>query len=481
MIDRTPKVFISYSWTTQNETIDLAEKLINDGVNVVLDVWELNLGHDKYAFMEQCVTAEDIDRVLMICDKSYAEKANERRGGVGDETMIISPEIYGKAKQEKFIPVAIETEESGKPYLPAYLKSRMYVDLTGDNYEDGYKKLLRTIYEQPERRKPEISQPPAFLFKEESASIFPLKKAVQKLKTNINDVTAKDFINIYSDSLKGFYKRDCQDINIFLENFRTMKEHRDYFLQFLKTISESQRIDLGAFLARAFEDLYNTLYNLRSFEPHQNGCTINDFDIFKIHIWELFLCPTTYLLHHELFADLHKILVHSYFLRTSPIGDDNCPLSYGAFYPEYLYMRALDEKLKHNIPELNQRLTPIGYLMCKERTYLPVCTENAIAKSDLFLFQVHDALDLGIENASSWYPTCYIYADGIYHSSIWQKLRSLQFCKKIFKLFGVENIENLKQHILKCNHNNATMYGYEISPAPSINNFINVQDIGTIP
>ncbi len=53
--------------------------------------------------MEQCVTDNKIHRVIIICDKSYVEKANYRNGGVGDETMIISPEIYSEAKQEKFI------------------------------------------------------------------------------------------------------------------------------------------------------------------------------------------------------------------------------------------------------------------------------------------------------------------------------------------------------------------------------------------
>lgn len=123
--DTTPKVFISYSWAKKDETKELAERLRTSGVDVVLDIWDLKPGQDKYAFMEQCVTDDKIDRVLIICDMSYAEKANSRNGGVGDETMTISPEIYGKAKQEKFIPVVIEMDEDNKLFLPAYLKSRI--------------------------------------------------------------------------------------------------------------------------------------------------------------------------------------------------------------------------------------------------------------------------------------------------------------------------------------------------------------------
>ena len=141
MLDRTPHIFISYSWTTEEfkqKVRGLAERLVHDGVDVKLDVWDLKDGQDKFAFMEQCVTNPHIDKVLIICDKGYAEKADERRGGVGDETTIISPEIYKDASQEKFVPVVMEKDEKDEPYLPAYLKSRMYKDLSGEYFEEGY-------------------------------------------------------------------------------------------------------------------------------------------------------------------------------------------------------------------------------------------------------------------------------------------------------------------------------------------------------
>ena len=83
MIDRTPRVFISYSWTStkfQQQVKELAERLVHDGVDVVLDIWDLKDGQDKFHFMEQCVTDPQIDRVLIICDSGYAEKADARKG-----------------------------------------------------------------------------------------------------------------------------------------------------------------------------------------------------------------------------------------------------------------------------------------------------------------------------------------------------------------------------------------------------------------
>lgn len=111
--DRIPKVFISYSWSSDAQVLSLAQRLIAHGVDVVLDKWDLKEGQDKYAFMERCVNDPEITKVLIVCDKQYADKANNRTGGVGDETVIISSEIYGNIKQEKFIPIITERDEMG--------------------------------------------------------------------------------------------------------------------------------------------------------------------------------------------------------------------------------------------------------------------------------------------------------------------------------------------------------------------------------
>lgn len=122
MEDKIPKIFISYSWVVSERVLELAERLVANGVDVVLDKWDLKEGQDKYAFMEQCVVNTGIDKVLLICDKSYCDKANSRAGGVGDETVIISPEIYNQVNQEKFLPIIFEVDEYNKPLYTSLYK-----------------------------------------------------------------------------------------------------------------------------------------------------------------------------------------------------------------------------------------------------------------------------------------------------------------------------------------------------------------------
>ena len=130
-----PTVFISYSWkpaTNREKVIQLAERLSLDSIHVIIDVWDLKEGQDKNQFMEQMVNSPDVKRVLLICNKEYAEKANSRTGGVGIESMIVSTEIYSQAEQTKFIPIIFEYDENNKAYVPTFVNSRIFIDLSNE-------------------------------------------------------------------------------------------------------------------------------------------------------------------------------------------------------------------------------------------------------------------------------------------------------------------------------------------------------------
>jgi|ERR1700733_3632972 len=162
-----PKIFISYSGTSpQHEhwVLDLAERLSSDGVIVVLDKWDLREGQDKHAFMEQTVHDETIQKIIVICERGYQEKANDRRGGVGTETQLISKQVYEKTGQAKFIPVVREYDEHGKACMPHFMASRIYIDLSSDEtFEENYQKLVRNLYEKPLLKRPALGTAPAYI------------------------------------------------------------------------------------------------------------------------------------------------------------------------------------------------------------------------------------------------------------------------------------------------------------------------------
>src|SRR4051794_23581632 len=147
-----PRLFVSYSWTSAQHAewvLQLATELRESGVDVVLDKWDLKEGHDAHAFMESMVTDPTITKVILICDKAYADKADGRSGGVGTEAQIISGEIYAKTTQDKFVAVVVEKADDGGPSVPTYSRSRIYIDLSDATaYAQNFEQLLRWVYDK---------------------------------------------------------------------------------------------------------------------------------------------------------------------------------------------------------------------------------------------------------------------------------------------------------------------------------------------
>lgn len=177
--ENVPKVFISYSWSSEEHkqwVLNLASKLVSEsGVDVILDRWHGVVGHDRFHFMEESIKLAD--KVLVICDKTYCEKANGRLGGVGTETIIITPSVYKDTKQEKFIPISLEME-NGEYLLPDFFKSRFALGMGMGNFEKTYKKLERLIWEEPILTPPARGKKPDFNKEAKEAGIIIPEKTI---------------------------------------------------------------------------------------------------------------------------------------------------------------------------------------------------------------------------------------------------------------------------------------------------------------
>uniref|UniRef100_UPI00258FBC47 TIR domain-containing protein n=1 Tax=Blastomonas sp. TaxID=1909299 RepID=UPI00258FBC47 len=161
------KAFISYAWSSDSHeawVLDLASRLTADGVTVILDKWDLKVGHDANAFMEQMVTDQSVTKVLMICDKVYKEKADGRMGGVGKETTILTADIYDRTEQDKYAALLTEYDNNGKGFVPAFYGGRQYIDFADDRrIEESYQELLRWIYGKPKFVRPKLGRAPSFI------------------------------------------------------------------------------------------------------------------------------------------------------------------------------------------------------------------------------------------------------------------------------------------------------------------------------
>lgn len=156
------KIFISYSWDNdlhKEWVLQLANHLIQNGLDVILDQYDLGLGKNLTHFMEKLDTA---DKVIVIFTSNYKLKAEGRLGGVGYEYSIINHTLYkNQLNNNKIIPVLREgTPESS---IPVFMNAYVWLDMCNDDdFDKDFETLLRDIYGEPFLKKPLIGPQPFF-------------------------------------------------------------------------------------------------------------------------------------------------------------------------------------------------------------------------------------------------------------------------------------------------------------------------------
>ena len=155
-----PKVFISYSHDSPEHrrwVSELGAKLRHNGVDAILDQWDLGPGDDVTQFMERGIM--DSDRVLVVCTDRYVRKANAAEGGVGYERMIVTAQLVENLGTNKFIPVIRQASEQEK--TPTFLGTRVYIDFRNDNqFESEFDKLIHELHRVPVIQRPPLGKNP---------------------------------------------------------------------------------------------------------------------------------------------------------------------------------------------------------------------------------------------------------------------------------------------------------------------------------
>lgn len=473
MENKQHTVFISYSWTSKEHSTwvrNLAQRLIDDSVEVRLDQWDLKPGDDKYKFMESMVEDTSIDKVLIICDAKYKEKADKRDKGVGVETQIITPEIYGKTSQQKFIPIVVEVGENFESFMPSYLKSRIGIDMSSeDKYEEGYEQLLRLIYNKPQFKKPSMGKPPAFLFEEENthfktANINKQLKHFLINKPNQSDVIINQFIEELI-SLLGRFVIETENFKepydeIIYSNIEKMLELRNDYINFIVLLSELKKDFNIEIIISLFERLYKFTQDSRT------TYIKIQFDHYKFFINELFLYTCSILIKNELFVKLNDLLSTKYFLKTN-YGEKD------AFFTQFsFYIRSLDELRKKR---LNSNLISITAQLLVDRSKVNGKEyKDNILDTDLLLYYISK---IKFDN-NIWFPTTYIYKEEYKKIDLLKRLVRKKYFNKVKILFNVNTLEEMKE-LIKNNHEIVRERGYPTSynSIPFISDHVSVDEI----
>ena len=442
------KIFISYSWTTPKHekwVLDLAERLVSDGVDVVLDKWNLKPGEDKYSFMERMVTDNEINKVLIICDSKYKEKADGRNGGVGTETQIITPELYTKVNQRKYIPIIAEYGEEFDSYIPTYAKTLIGIDLaSAADFEKNYEELLRDIYDKPRYVKPKLGQAPSFLFDDESKVLKAITFKNREIKNHITNgrkdlvlSSLEDLNQLFFDQLDQ-YKLNFDDLkeegySIPMQYISEMKYFRDEFI--LNLISLTNFLteeELSDYIIEFLEELYG-YYNYKGEDTYNDYCLMH----YRFTIHELFIWINMILLKYKKFNIVRK-LTHIKYVLNDKFERDIDKNTFERFYYSGEQFKIVNKNEGHN------KFSFSAYLMQQRGSLNGKDYTEDLVNCDLILHYI--SILKGETQYCYWFPIMYIYKKTRV-IKLFLRLDTDEEINKVIQIFGVKDKDELKNRI----------------------------------
>jgi len=438
-----PKVFISYSWSDKSHQELIkhwAERLIADGVDVILDIYDLKEGHDKYAFMERMVTDLSVTHVLVVCDRKYVEKANARKAGVGTESQIISSEVYEKVEQSKFIPIVCEFGDDGEPILPVFMKTRMWINFSSPEAEnENWEQLVRLLYGKPQHVKPKKGKAPTFITSETPvptseafAKFNSLKQAILQDKKGINHYRY-DFINScvsYADTLRV---RERPTVNSMgekvVEDCGKLKAVRDHLCDWILLEGGVSDPEL---LSEVVIEVLEKLGELKSRPPEINSWNEIWFEAHAVFVYETFLYIIAALLKSNAYSILHDIYSSRYLLPSSE--------RYGkSDFERFDYFYGYSESLQHVLaPEGRTLNAPAAELIKRQadRADLPF--------SDIMQAELLTLLMSFLTPDTRWYPQTLHYSSHSKGYPFFVRAAQHKHFKKLSIITGIESADELR-------------------------------------
>lgn len=317
--EQTPKVFISYSWTNgdhQKWVLQLARFLNDDGIEVVLDLWDLRPGEETAAFMERMVNDDTITKVIMIIDNVYTTRANERNGGVGTESTILSHQLYSNKGSNKVVAVIAEPEAN----TPTFYTSRLYIDLsTESNFTQSYPDLVRWIYGQFEHQRPkQLGQRPSYITDEITKEVlmtnFEYRYALNAVEKGLSNSfgAINSYLNKFSAELAKLSVNEAENDNIkdlFLIN---LKQFQSHLLEYKLLLDSVCIHNLDSRAIKIYKKFLENTINYQLIDHIPSSRFTLDLLLYKIFSYQLFLSTISILFKHNELKSIKEFLDEIY-------------------------------------------------------------------------------------------------------------------------------------------------------------------------
>ena len=147
METKNPIVFISYSWDSDEHHIwvkNLADRLSYEGIDIILDQYDLGYGQDTHLFMNAAI--KEASKILLILTPKYKARTKMPGTGVWLEYSAMLPYFHLDLpfQESKFIPVL--RHKVRVECTPEEIEHRLAFDLSGEKMDEAkFRQLLMAI------------------------------------------------------------------------------------------------------------------------------------------------------------------------------------------------------------------------------------------------------------------------------------------------------------------------------------------------
>lgn len=456
--------------------VDLSSQLRSSGVDVVLDKWDLREGDDAIQFMERMVTDNSVTKVIMICDKRYVEKTDKRTGGVGTEAQIISSKIYGAQKQTKFAAIVTEFDDLGSPYVPAYYKSRIYIDMTdGAAYGEKFEQLLRWLFDKPIFERPPIGEPPAFLSQSRSSLSFSAtpfqRRALDALTSGkpFANAAVEDYLAKVAEEIAGLRLDSGEDpfddaVVASIERFLPVRNELVDLLVALGRYANDA--DMVRLLHQFLERLLPLLYRPENLDRYREW----DWDNLKFIVHEIFLYSVTALIKGAKFEAAEQLLSTEFYFERGETHGSGKLLPYTTFYQ---YLRSLEHRAQRLGKAAGSVRVSIHADLLKDRAVGVPFSFVDVMQADFILYVRSLTAD------EPWWPVTALYARSIGVFEVFARSVSQAYFSRLKSTLAIDSVEDLKGLIeAVVSNNKAPKWDYHSLNLPRLTG---LAEIGTKP
>ncbi|ATC34273.1 hypothetical protein CA606_19095 [Caulobacter vibrioides] len=471
------RAFTSYSWSSPTHeawVIQLASRLREDGVDVILDKWDLKPGHDSYQFMESMVTDITVTKVMMICDRQYVEKANNRAGGVGTESQIISPELYGKGSQDKFAALMTDEDEDGNAHVPVFYKGRIYFDFrSADKFEASYEQLLRWLVDRPQHVKPKLGAVPSSILDAAptaSATQSRARRAAEAVRQG--STSAASLVRDYGDALRS----ELQSLAPQLSNaepadetiIKAISSMRPYLQQWSDLVSTIVRFGQDERVWQRTLSINEQLGTLMYRDSSLSHWISVQFDAFKVIAHEAFLTTVALALDEERFDLVQAAVEKAYLLEERDTGGRRATQDFTAFRQHAASLDQRKTRLQLRRISLEADLLreahPIGAIPSFE----------SLMQADFFLY----ICSAGQSTSNNWYPYSLVYAADRYSPfPVFARAESMAYFQRLAPALGVTSVDTLKTRLEAISSQSGRIFDYRGLPIAYL---ANAENLGVV-